>query len=321
MKSLRYLLCLAALLGVSYSGAQGIFSIEEQFRSVQSTGLGGVSNVNGANAFSVYENSSSAALSEKKFELGLQYSPWAKNLTKGMDRDNLMMNAAGYYSINDNNKILAGFSYYAPGGNKMYMVDENGNILGDEIRTKYFSFNIGYAYRINNNLGVSAGVSYANWNDGFNGNSNMVAFDLGVTDRIMFKSGNRFIDIAFRMNGWGITTGLEGYKTPGFVSIGGMYNSRLAEKHLVRVGSMLEYRCLDETGFRASFGGEYGFNDILFLRAGYNFVNDYNKQNGFTSLGVGTRILDKVQIDFAYLMANKESQLKNTYMIGASILF
>lgn len=319
MRKIKYLLSIAILASVELCNAQGIFSIEEQFRGAQSTGMGGVSIVNNANAFSIYENSSAVVLSERKTEFGLQYSPWAKNLTKGMDRDNMMINAGGYYSLNSKHKLLAGISYFLPGGNKMYMIDDKGNITGNEIRSKYISVNLGYAYRIKENLGVSAGVSYANWNDGFNDKVGFVSFDLGLTNRIALRHDKRFIDIAFRMNGWGYTTESKGYKAPGFISVGGMFNSKDIEKHLFRIGTMLEYRCLDEPGLRFSVGGEYGFNDVLFVRGGYNVVNKYSKENSFGSLGLGAKILDRYQLNITYLLANKESQLKNTYLVGIAI--
>lgn len=321
MRKIRYLLGVAFIASINYSYAQGVFSIEEQFRSAQSLGMGGLSIVNEANAFSVYENSSAVAFSEKKVEIGLQYSPWAKELTKGMDRDNLMMNTAGYYSINDKHKVLAGFSYYAPGGNKMFNVDENGNVVGDEIRSKYISFNIGYSYRINDNLGVSAGVNYANWNDGFNTSVGFTSLNIGLTNRFNLKSDKSFIDVAFRMNGWGVITEADSYKAPGFISLGAMFNSKQIDKHMFRVGAMLEYRCLDQSGLRVSLGGEYGFNDLLFVRGGYNFVDKYNNMNGYGTVGFGVKIVDKCRIDLSYLLTNKESQLRNTYMVGLEFMF
>ncbi len=319
MKKIKYLLGIAIFASVELCNAQGIFSVEELYRSTQSTGMGGVSIVNNANAFSVYENSSAVALSEIKTEFGLQYSPWAKTLTKGMDRDNMMINAGGYYSLNSKHKLLAGISFFLPGGNKMYRVDGEGNITGDEIRSKYVSVNLGYAYRIKENLGASVGVSYANWNDGFNDNVGFISLDLGLTNRFELKSNKRFIDIAFRINGWGYTTEHKNYKSPGFISIGAMFNSKDLDKHLFRIGTMLECRCLDSPGLRFSLGGEYGFNDIIFVRGGYNIDNKYRKENSFGSLGLGTKIFDRFQLDLTYLLANRESQLKNTYLVGFAI--
>lgn len=82
--------------------------------------MGGITSVSGPNAFSVYENASAVAFSDKKLEAGAMYTPWAKQSTRDMSRDNLLIDAAAYYSLDEENKLLLGAGYFAPGGNDLF---------------------------------------------------------------------------------------------------------------------------------------------------------------------------------------------------------
>lgn len=67
MRKLIYTLSLVGgLLSASTLHAQGIFSTAELSRSSRSISMGGITSVSGPNAFSVYENASAVAFSDKK---------------------------------------------------------------------------------------------------------------------------------------------------------------------------------------------------------------------------------------------------------------
>lgn len=72
MRKLIYTLSLVGgLLSASTLHAQGIFSTAELSRSSRSISMGGITSVSGPNAFSVYENASAVAFSDKKLEAGV----------------------------------------------------------------------------------------------------------------------------------------------------------------------------------------------------------------------------------------------------------
>lgn len=301
--------------------AQSIFSISELNRSVRSVGMGGTSGVTDANAFSIYDNASKAAFSNKKVEFGVQYSPWAKNLTDGMDSDNLMLNVGGYYSLDESNKLMLGVTYYAPGGNDMFETDMDGNVIGGKIEPSYISASVGYARRIGDDWGVSAAVNYALWNPGVGDKISAAGVDLSATRRFTMGHSD-FFDLSFKASGWGAAfTDLDGYKLPGLVSVGALYNKNLAEKHSLGLAVDLGARCLDESAFNASAGVEYDFNKLVFVRGGYHYTSHENDYNGFASLGAGVRLFKTVQADFTYLLAGSDSPLKNTFMVGLNVIF
>ena len=323
MKSIYTFLAGAFLsLGcVTTLNAQSIFSLSELNRSTRSVGMGGVSGAMDANAFSIYDNGSKTAFSSKITEFGVQYSPWAKNLTDGMDRDNLMMNVGGYYSLDESNKLLLGVTYYALGGNDMFETDMDGNVTGKKIEPSYLSASVGYARRIGGDWGVSAAVNYALWNPSVGDKISSLSVDLSVTRRFMMGNSD-FFDLSLKAAGWGAAfTDLDDYKMPGLVSVSALYNKSFLEKHAINASVDLGARCLDESAFNASAGLEYGFNKFLFVRGGYHYTSFENDYNGFGSVGGGVRLFKAVQTDFAYLLAGSDSPLRNTFMVGLSVMF
>lgn len=100
-----------------------------------------------------------------------------------------------------------------------------------------------------------------------------------------------------------------------------MWHRPLAKNHQLNLGAEANYRCLDEPGLRASVGGEYGYRDFLFVRCGYAYSGQYSRLNSYATVGAGVLLLSRVQLDFSYLLARKESPYKDTYAIGLSVLF
>lgn len=320
VKKIIYIALFLGVLPKAYS--QGAFSYSELNNSPQGLSMGGLSTAVDANAFSVFDNAASVSFSDKSFEAGVLYSPWAKEGTSGMDRDNMLINAGGYYRANDNSSLLFGFSYYAPGGNKMYITDENGNITGDEIRSRYLSVDLGYAYRINDLWSVSATGRYVNWRIVSSDLVEAVSFDVALMRRFgLGNFGN--IDASLKLSNWGTMISGENrdsYELPGSVSVGGLWNASFAEKHGVKVGVEAGYRLMDTKALHASGGAEYSYGDFVFVRGGYNFSEYDTKNLSYASAGIGGKY-KMVRVDASYLFADSKSPLNNTFMVGLSFGF
>lgn len=320
IKKIIYIALFMSILPKAY--AQGVFSYSELNKSAQGVAMGGLSTAMNANAFSVFENAASVSFSDKTFEAGVLYSPWAKEGTSGMDRDNLLINVGGYYRADEKSSVLLGFSYYAPGGNKMYAADENGNLTGDEIRSRYLSLDLGYAYRINDLWSVSATGRYVNWRIISSQLVEAVSFDVAVVRRFELNSFGK-VDVSLKASNWGTMISgdkRDNYELPGSVSLGGLWSASFAEKHGVKVGVEAGYRMMDTKALHVSAGAEYGFNDYAFVRGGYNY-SEYDTDNlSYASVGVGAKYW-KASIDASYLFAGAESPLKNTFMVGVRFAF
>lgn len=323
MRNLIHTISLACgLLYASQFNAQGIFSTFELYKSPRSLAMGGITTANSPNAFSIYENASGTVYSNRKAEAGIMYSPWAKNVTNNMERNNLLMNAAAYYSLDKANKLLLGIAYFGPGGNNLYPTDNEGNVTGDRLKPKFMSVHAGYARRLSSAWGVSVILNYANWNPGINGSTNAIGIDLGANYRLPLNPEDSYLDIALKASGWGgVIADENNYKLPGIVAAGVMWNRPFAPKHRVNLGGEISYRCLDAHAFKASAGAEYNYNDFLSVRCGYEYTDQYSKQNSYATVGAGVRVLSRIQIDFSYLLARNDSPYKNTYAIGLNVLF
>lgn len=320
VKKIIYIALFLGIIPKSYS--QGVFTYSELNKSAQGLAMGGLSTAVDANAFSVFDNASSVSFSDKTFEAGVLYSPWAKGGTSGMDRNNLLINAGGYYKANEKSSVLLGFSYFAPGGNKMYITDENGNLTGDEISSRYLSLDLGYAYRINDLWSVSATGRYINWRIVSSELVEAVSFDVALMRRFELNSlGN--IDASLKLSNWGTMISGEkrdNYELPGSVSVGGLWSASFAEKHGVKVGVDAGYRLLDTKALHVSAGAEYGFSDFIFVRGGYNFSGYDTKNLSYASAGIGGKY-KMVRVDASYLFADSNSPLNNTFMVGLSFGF
>lgn len=323
MRKLIYTLSLVGgLLSASTLHAQGIFSTAELSRSSRSISMGGITSVSGPNAFSVYENASAVAFSDKKLEAGAMYKPWAKQSTRDMSRDNLLIDAAAYYSLDEENKLLLGAGYFAPGGNDLFQMDPSGNFIGDRVKPKYLSVQAGYARRLSSAWGVSAVLDYAYWNPGITGTAHAIGIDLGVTYRLFWKPENGYLDIALKAAGWGVAIADEGdYKLPGLLAVGALWHKPFGENHRLNLEAEAGYRCMDESALRAAVGCEYSYRDFLFVRCGYSYTDLYSSLNSYGTVGAGVRVLSRVQLDFSYLLAKGESPFKDTYAIGFCVLF
>ena len=321
MKSVKKYICILALESCFLSGiqAQSIFDLSILNRSTQSMGMGALSNAMEVNAFSVFDNASKTAFTHRGLEVGGQYAPWAKNLTKEMERDNRLFQMGMYYSISDKHKLLLGVSNFSLGGDDLYLTDENGNVTTQEIKPMYTSIHAGYATRLFEYWGASAVLNYAQWNPDLGDRVHALSVDLGVTRRWNLQ-GQDLLDLSFRAAGWGaVVSGQDGYKLPGLLNLGAWYQKVIGEEHQLRGGLDFGYQCLGETAFRGGVGMEYAFHQSAFVRGGYQFCSEDNAQNGFATVGLGVRLFDTVQLDGAYLLAGSDSPLKNTFMVGFQV--
>ena len=73
-------------------------------------------------------------------------------------------------------------------------------------------------------------------------------------------------------------------------------------------------------GFQMSVGAEYNLMQLIQLRAGYHYGERRNYYPTYGSVGAGVRFLH-LRLDFAYLIARKETLLHNTYSISFGLDF
>ena len=67
-------------------------------------------------------------------------------------------------------------------------------------------------------------------------------------------------------------------------------------------------------------GAEYGYDSLVYVRAGYHYASVGNGIPSFASAGLGFRFFG-VNIDAAYLFGWGNSPLKHTFTVGVGYSF
>ena len=127
--------------------------------------------------------------------------------------------------------------------------------------------------------------------------------------------------------GFGLTAGVaslfanikddmgNSYKLPASARLAGDY-TYLKDDNAFTADVDLDY--FFSGNFCAAAGAQYGYKDMLFVRAGYHYGPEKAVLPSFASVGCGVKF-SGVRIDFAYLTANKD--LGNTITVGLGYTF
>ena len=191
--------------------------------------------------------------------------------------------------------IQASYAMYAPKSNSSSNIDFSvyGKIAGRLGLKGFFSYDAGQAYTPVDASGVAsktsytpsdmlagAGVSYAIINNKLSAgatfkymSSNLakdalysaVAFDVLLAGHF----GDFKVVAGATSLGGKVTTAGGSYDLPSAVVVGGDWSRVFGGKH--SIDAALELNYFFKGGLRAGFGAEYGFKDMLFVRAGYNY--------------------------------------------------
>lgn len=116
--------------------------------------------------------------------------------------------------------------------------------------------------------------------------------------------------------------GKTDYTLPMDLTAGVALDTFLTDAHEITVGADWGYYFSPARvrGFQMSVGAEYNLMQLIQLRAGYHYGERRNYYPTYGSVGAGVRFLH-LRLDFAYLIARKETLLHNTYSISFGLDF
>lgn len=112
------------------------------------------------------------------------------------------------------------------------------------------------------------------------------------------------------------------YSLPTDLTAGVALETFFSDAHQLIVGVDAGY-CFTPSavrGFQAAVGAEYALMQLIRLRAGYHVGERGAYYPSFGSLGAGISLLH-LRVDFAYLLAEKNTLLRNTYSISFGLDF
>lgn len=252
-------------------------------------------------------------------DAGLSYNLYAPSSVAGFSA----VNAGAAF------KFAKRFAVALSGGYNMgrpYQIVSQDGIRTGEFKPSAFKISAGIAAKVfeNNSTGFSLGANFRYATDALLYDSKAAAFTADVYAMLKWK-------------GLGITAGVAsvgsylkseapGVSLPASARLGLGYTADFAQKHLLN--AMLDMDYYFAGTFAAALGLQYGFKDMLFVRAGYRYAGapKYNKEGGkycapvpsHASVGLGVKFFG-VKIDVAYLFGNPS--IANTLCLGLGYRF
>lgn len=313
----------------------------------RSGGMGDVSVAATPDAYAIYWNAAKTVFSSTSSQVGVTYIPWLREVAQ----DVYLMNAAGYYKLDDNSALSGGFRYFNLGNSQF--TDANGNLLKTQ-QPREYSIDVAYARKLASQWAVALTFKYIS--------SSLAA---GSLNGVEYKAGKAFAsDISVYYDGRattgdGFTGGLTlsnmgtkiGYTTdgtkksflPANLGIGVAYHYSLNEQnklsfevdgnHLMVPAATTDayYDKSIISGMGSSFGNkayqlasgvEYSYNNVVFLRGGYHWETKESGDSKFFTAGVGLKY-QVAQLNFSYLNQQgggiSKNPLSNTFRF--SVLF
>ncbi len=268
--------------------------------------MAGVSTTN-ATAYSIWNNTAVAALSEQKLSVGISYGMWSPTAFSTN-----LISAAGYGKLSKMFTLTAGVRTFID--KTQNQTDNTGAILGQF--TPYdLQASVGLGIRVLPILSFGVNVNYINSGRGtYSAN----AFSADVTALVDLK----FMYVT--AGGYNLGTKIQyapeasAYNLPANVKVGVGTVQDINDKHQISVGAEAGY-LLYTGNFFANVGAEYFLGNFFRVAAGYHYgdVSLYSMPS-YVSVGVGAN-LKWLGIDVAYLIGTSEkSPITNTFNVTVS---
>lgn len=312
-------------------------------------GMGDAGIALSADANSGFYNLAKTPFAKSKTAIGINYTPWLKEVAD----DIYLSTLAGFYKLDDEQALSASLRYFNVGN--LSIIDYNGNKLQTTSPREY-AIDLGYSRKLSARFGVAAAIRYIYSNlatGNVNGTSykaaTAVAGDVsfyynGLNDSEQgWAAGFSLSNLGSKINYTddaakkdflpaNLALGVaytEVYNEQNKISFAVDFNKSLVPKVPARAEDMPAYRdkgvveswfsSFGNEAWQLGFGAEYGYNDQIFLRAGYN--NQTYAMGNWQYLTAGAGIhFNIATVNFSYLVPTGNSTdrnpLSNTVRFG-----
>lgn len=299
---MKYIVLAAMLLAPMISNAQALpfTAAETDASSLRKAGADIVET--GSVAGAAFSNAAAVPFFDGKFDAEAGYTLWGPTGSG-------IINAAGSYNIGNKLGVAAGFTF---GMDPAYDVTDQSGASKGTYKPSHMQVAAGFAYRFLPYLSAGANVGYAS-------SSLAEGYSYGAVTADVFLMGKfaNFKVAAGVSNIGGGVVSANGTKfsLPTAVTIGAGYDKVFAEKHGVNVNVDVDYFLSD--GLALAVGAEYGFNELVFVSAGYRYGGN-SPIPSYASVGIGAKFKG-IKLDAAYLLGS--DVMKNTLAIGLGYSF
>jgi hypothetical protein len=322
----------------------------------RTAGMGDVGLATSPDANSMFYNGSKTVFNEKKYGVGLTYTPWLKELDI---KNSYQMALSSYYKLNDKEAVSFGIRYFSLGN---FTLTDN---VGQEVSTfkpRDMAIEAGYSRKLSEKLGVGLNLRYINSRlaDNTNGSNakagNSVAADLSAF-YMLKKDWN--VAIALTNLGSKINYGGSSSFIPATFAIGTAYTKNFNEENKLTFGlditklmvptppdandadKVAAYENKGVVGswfssfgdapggfseelkeFQLGLGAEYTYKNQFSVRTGYFGENKLKGNRNYFTMGAGIKY-NVAGLNFSYLIPTgnnaNNSALRNTFRV--SVLF
>lgn len=285
----RFLMLIAAC--AAFLGAQaqeGLFITPD----AKSMGMGGVAMTTLSASHAIYENAAAAAFSNRKMQIsGTYYSQTNYNYYV----------ASGYYNFDSRNLVQAGWRQLRrePGNNDM-------------------TADAGYSRRINERWAVGVVARYHHLKRA-DQTADALSADLSAMYVLPLENLGRYtsLRVGAKLANLGGYLNNSNFSLPMNLTAGAALNTFITDAHEVTLGLDAGYYFSPSVvrGFEAAVGAEYKLMQLVSIRAGYHLGEKKTYYPNYGSVGAGVEFMH-LRLDFAYIFADKETYLHNTYSLS-----
>ena len=257
-------------------------------------------------AYAAFTNAAAVPFSRLKGDFAFGYSLWQPSSLKTN-----VIGLAGSYNINNKVGIAAGFTY---GMNPEYEVFDAGGVSDGFFRPSQTQVNLGVSWRFIKYLALGVNLGYAGQKLAEKHGYGAFTSDIFLMTEVKgFKAALGISNLASKVK----SASGDKFALPSSLTVGLGYSADFAQKHSIDVNADLDYYF--HKAFTAAVGAGYTFNDLLSVRAGYHYGGK-SVIPSYASAGLGVKFFG-VTIDCAYLIAGKDSPMKNTLSLSAGYRF
>lgn len=279
--------------------------------------MGGTSNITQSSSFGVFSNASANLFAKERLNVGTALSAPA-NFS-----GNKLFSLGSYYNLNENHGVSFGVRYYNYPTINILDIDGAGS---EKFAPKEMTADLGYGYKINDQLAVSVTGRYIHSNMGSFEEAKPAqgfAADMGITyitDLHEIESAS----LAFALTANNFGTQLkyldEAIALPSSINFGSSVDMPFTADHQLSLTLHAGYRVLPTyfKGATAGIGAEYNLFKHGFLRAGYHFSDSEKGLGNFTTWGGGIQF-HPVKVDIAFWTGVPNQKFKSTLFINLGI--
>jgi hypothetical protein len=272
--------------------------------------------------------------------IGATYTPWLREVADEM----YLATLSGFHKLNEEEAVAASLRYFSAGN--IALIDYNGNKL-QTANPREFAFDAGYSRKLSDKFGLAAALRYIHSNlakGTVNGTSykagNAVAADLSVyyngldDNRRGWTAGLSLANLGTKI-GYTENTDQRDF-LPASLGIGAAYSEAWDETNAITFAvdvnkllvpavpqseeGMAAYRKKTVVGswfnsfgneaWQLGFGAEYGYNDLFYLRLGYNSKTYTYGNWQYITAGAGIRF-NIATVNFSYLIPTGDKTSRN----------